>query len=87
MSDLADQVAAVEGQKADLEQKINAVASEADSLYEENERLQGRLIGSIALVGAIPLPLRDDWWALSRADGSPCQYQKSYAYGRGSDAQ
>ncbi|HAH0686471.1 TPA: hypothetical protein GGA65_21215 [Escherichia coli] len=40
MSDLADQVAAVEGQKADLEQKINAVASEADSLYEENERLQ-----------------------------------------------
>jgi len=40
MSDLADQVAAVEGQKVDLEQKINAVASEADSLYEENERLQ-----------------------------------------------
>ncbi|EEX2556841.1 hypothetical protein EMJ40_18915 [Escherichia coli] len=40
MSDLADQVAAVEGQKADLEHKINAVASEADSLYEENERLQ-----------------------------------------------
>ncbi|HGC0974269.1 TPA: hypothetical protein ACIX0D_005002, partial [Escherichia coli] len=43
MSDLADQVAAVEGQKADLEQKINAVASEADSLYEENERLQGEI--------------------------------------------
>ncbi|EPR6567219.1 hypothetical protein ACU74G_004897, partial [Escherichia coli] len=40
MSDLVDQVAAVEGQKVDLEQKINAVASEADSLYEENERLQ-----------------------------------------------
>ncbi len=40
MSDLADQVAAVEGQKVELEQKINAVASEADSLYEENERLQ-----------------------------------------------
>ncbi len=38
MSDLADQVAAVEEQKVDLEQKINAVASEADSLYEENER-------------------------------------------------
>ncbi|HHN9143042.1 hypothetical protein MKK42_16325 [Escherichia coli] len=43
MSDLADQVAVVEGQKADLEQKINAVASEADSLYEENERLQAEI--------------------------------------------
>ncbi len=59
-------------------EKINAVASEADSLYEENERLRRRLISSIAQVGAIPLIQRGDWWALARADGSPCKYQKSY---------
>ncbi|EIL38803.1 internal head protein, partial [Escherichia coli O26:H11 str. CVM10026] len=58
MSDLADQVAAVEGQKADLEQKINVVASEADSLYQEMSVCRRRLISSIALVGAIPLLLR-----------------------------
>lgn len=28
-----------------------------------------------------------DWWTLSRDDGSPCKYQKSYAYEWGSDAQ
>ncbi len=84
MSDLADQVAAVEGQKVDLEQKINAVASEADSLYEENERLQTEIDQLNRTGGRDTIDPAGMTGGHSRAlTDRLASIKKSYAYERG----